>query len=72
MDNGSWWGELSTQRAPYLRIARLSKSVAFLISSTTAISEVLSAKPVFVTCSDGHIEHRSGAGHILIDGVLYD
>jgi hypothetical protein len=63
---------LSTQRAPYLRIARLSSSVAFLMSSTTAISEVLSAKPVFVTSSDGLIEHRSVAGQVLIDGVLHD
>jgi hypothetical protein len=63
---------LSTWRTPYLRIARLSNSVAFLMSSTTAISEVLSAKPVFVAAGDDLIEHRSAAGHLLIDGVLYD
>ncbi len=63
---------LSTQHAPYLRIARLSDSVAFLICSTPTISEVLAAKPEYVTLSNGLIEHRSSAGHVLIDGVLYD
>lgn len=63
---------LSSRQVPYLRIARLSRSVAFLLSSTTAISEVLSATPVYVASAEGTIEHRSAGGEILIDGVLHD
>jgi len=62
--------KLSTKRAPYLRVARLSQSIAFLIASTTTITDVLPARPVYLPWADGSLEYRTAGDEILIDGVI--
>lgn len=64
--------KLSTKRAAYLRVARLSQSIAFLVSSTTTITDVLPARPAYLPQTYGLIEYRKSGDEILIDGVIRD
>jgi len=55
--------------APYLRIARLRDSTAFVVATTTTIQPLLFASPVSI---DPQVSFRSAGSDILIDGVICD
>ena len=62
---------VSVSKAPYLRVARLKKCIAFCVSSTTAIVELLNTNAIRVNSGGNLVGYRSAGRDILIDGVLY-
>jgi len=64
--------EISTDNAPFLRIARLKNSIAFLICSTTDILHLLAAHPISINSGRHLIAYRELKGETLIDGVIND
>jgi hypothetical protein len=63
---------IAVDNAPYLRVVRLEKSIAFWVASTTSISELLNVTGSRADAGNNLIGCRTVDSEILIDGVLYD
>jgi hypothetical protein len=64
--------DVAVTKAPYLRIARLQRCIAFVVATTTAIFDLLNSPSLTIEAEENAVAYRSVRGELLIDGVLYD
>ena len=60
----------SVKSYPYLRIAALTKGVAFVVSSTTNIGDLFSIQAVQIQRYPHQIEYRNIKEEFLLDGII--